>query len=246
MAFPDRQKTRLTYVDNARLTNGVNTFAVQSWNMNNVFDPDVTGAGHQPRFFDTYASIYARYIVTGVRVRVCVRQRAAHGLGVVFIPANGAPTLNPAAFPQEYRRASEVRITSSNQPPVQFDVHVDPAAVAGVHRTAYMADDRFQAGVASGPTEVIQGHFFVYNLDGATAVDAEYSCTLEYEVEFYDLAVPGPSLTEHINENRWTEVQPADARSAASSGHARELTTRIPGPTSLTPLQRFLSTRNSD
>jgi hypothetical protein len=257
MAFPDRQRATLTYVDNNRLTNGVNTFAVQTWSLNSAFDPDVTGAGHQPRFFDTYAGIYARYVVTGVHVRVCVRQRAAHGLGVVFLPTNGAPTLNPAGYPQEYRRASPVRITSSNQPPVEFDVHIDPASIAGVSHATYMADDRFQSGVATSPTEIINGSFFVYNLDGATAVDAEYSATLKYDVEFYDLAVPGPSLSEdEVAAQRWTEVTSAEVRGPPGSlggqeggvcrpvqqgGRGSALTSGGP-----TPLQRFLSTRNSE
>jgi len=208
IAFPDRQHTTLTYVDSGRLTNGVNTFATQEWRLNSAFDPDFTGVGHQPRFFDTYAAIYARYIVTETRVRVCVRQRAAHGLSAILVPTNGSVALTPANYPQEYRRASEVRITSSNQPAVQFDTKYTPASVAGVTHAVYVADDRFQAGVASNPAEVINLQLYVSNLDGVTAVDAEYSVTFEYDVQFYDLAVPGPSLEE---EASWTPVRAVEA-----------------------------------
>jgi len=254
MAFPDRQKATLTYVENNRLTNGLNTFAVQTWSLNSAFDPDVTGGGHQPRFFDTYAGIYARYVVTGVHVRVCVRQRAAHGLGVVFLPTNGTPTLNPAGYPQEYRRASPVRITSSNQPPVEFDVRIDPAAIAGVSHSTYMSDDRFQSGVATSPTEIINGSFFVYNLDGATAVDAEYSATLKYDVEFYDLAVPGPSIMEEESAcTRWTEVTNGEDRGQLCSpvGMAappalQALKGAAIRATSSGPLLRLISARNSE
>jgi len=218
LAFPDRLSTTLSYADNAR-TSSATSFSNIVWSLNSVFDPDVSGAGHQPRFFDQYAAIYARYLVTRVDMRLVVRQRAAHGLGVVLVPTNGAPALSPALYPAEFRRATPPMITSSNQPPVEIVKSFSPHAIAGVTEQIYKADDRFQAGVASNPLEVINANAYVYNLDGTTALDCEWSIELKYHVLFFDLAVPGPSLaaaSDHVVVSAPADAPPTSSGSVQS------------------------------
>ena len=36
--------------------------------MNSLFDPDFTGTGHQPYYFDQFATIYQRYTVIGSKL----------------------------------------------------------------------------------------------------------------------------------------------------------------------------------
>lgn len=210
LAFPDRLSTVLTYADNAQ-TAGVPTYATRYWALNSVYDPDATGAGHQPRFFDQYAAIYARYLVTKVEVNIAVRQRVSHGIGLVVLPTNGIPTLTPSLFPAEFRRASFPVITSSNQPPAVYAATLHPHAIAGVTREVYMADDRFQSGVGSNPTEVMNLGAYMYSLDATTSLDVEWSTVLKYHVDFFDLAVPGPSILARAGAAR-ESVPPAPAR----------------------------------
>lgn len=39
---------------------------------NGLYDPDLTGVGHQPRGFDQMMTLFDRYVVTGVRVEMWV------------------------------------------------------------------------------------------------------------------------------------------------------------------------------
>ena len=36
--------------------------------MNSLFDPDQTGTGHQPYYFDQFAALYNRYTVLGSKL----------------------------------------------------------------------------------------------------------------------------------------------------------------------------------
>lgn len=45
---------------------------VQSFRGNSVYDPDLTGIGTQPLFFDQYALVYERYLVSSSSMRVMV------------------------------------------------------------------------------------------------------------------------------------------------------------------------------
>lgn len=42
--------------------------AEHSFRCNNIYDPDATGTGHQPRFFDALAEIYGQYTVLGSKM----------------------------------------------------------------------------------------------------------------------------------------------------------------------------------
>lgn len=46
------------------------TSAEYSFRLNSVFDPNVTGVGHQPRGHDQWATLYRRYLVHGCKYKI--------------------------------------------------------------------------------------------------------------------------------------------------------------------------------
>ena len=70
--FPPRLRTALKYQQNRSLpvTSGAGT--AQTYRINSVFDPDFTGAGAQPRYYDTFAALYGQYRVTHLAYRVSI------------------------------------------------------------------------------------------------------------------------------------------------------------------------------
>lgn len=68
--FPDRIKTRLKYCDVIQLTGAGGTAARHQFRMSSCFDPDFSGIGHQPHWFDTYATVYQTYRVLGSKITV--------------------------------------------------------------------------------------------------------------------------------------------------------------------------------
>lgn len=63
--FPDSLVTKLKYGSLITLTSTSNSLARQVYEMGNVYDPDYSGIGHQPMFFDQYTPIYNKYVVLG-------------------------------------------------------------------------------------------------------------------------------------------------------------------------------------
>jgi len=70
LGFPHSMLTNLRYVDTYALTITSGSLAKQVMRWNSVFDPDLTGTGHQPLYRDTYASIYDQYAVVSASIEV--------------------------------------------------------------------------------------------------------------------------------------------------------------------------------
>ncbi len=197
LAIPDRFRTRLVYAAGGEVSTA-GAFSDKIWNINSVFDPDQSGVGHQPRYFDQLAGLYNRYRVLAAHFDVSVRQRANHGIVVYIVPNNSTTGLTTSTIPAELRRSGVARITSSNQPPVVFRVKFDPAAITGVSKQQYLSDDRFQALTSANPSEAICAHQYIESMDGITAVDYEYVAQIVYEVEFFDAVDPSSSLAARV------------------------------------------------
>lgn len=73
----NRFVTRLTYYDTCALDPAANSLttlngAIYQFRANSVYDPDYTGIGHQPMYFDNFASLYTKYRVLSSKITVTV------------------------------------------------------------------------------------------------------------------------------------------------------------------------------
>lgn len=75
---------RLTYADNYRhdIAQNGSASASQTFRMNSIYDPDITGTGHQPILRDLWASQYDYYAVLQCDYKI--RMYNAHGEAVTF------------------------------------------------------------------------------------------------------------------------------------------------------------------
>jgi len=73
--FPDTLTTKVKYADIFNVTGVSGTLGNAVFQLNSLFDPDLTGAGHQPMYFDQLCGAagsapYARYRVKGASIKV--------------------------------------------------------------------------------------------------------------------------------------------------------------------------------
>jgi hypothetical protein len=177
---------------------GVVTGNDNTYSLNSVYDPDVTGVGHQPREFDVWAGLYGKYRVHSATVELWIRQRAAHGLATWMIPSNSAAPLVTANYPAELPRTVSLGVTGASQPIGHKVVKFDCAAILGQTSSQYMANEDTAAVVTASPTEQLYVHIWAQQIDGITVLDCEYECVITYDVEFYDRLYVGPSaLMQH-------------------------------------------------
>lgn len=68
--FPNEIITKLRYCDLLALTSTNGALGYNIFSANGIFDPDITGTGHQPMWRDNYAAIYNLYVVLGSKITV--------------------------------------------------------------------------------------------------------------------------------------------------------------------------------
>lgn len=70
--FPEKKAVTLVYCQQGVLSPASSGLgAVQVFRANSLYDPDLSGVGHQPRYRDIMASVYERYAVESSSIEVC-------------------------------------------------------------------------------------------------------------------------------------------------------------------------------
>lgn len=96
--FAKKTRMHFRYADTITLDPGIGaTMTYHSFCANGMYDPDLTGAGHQPRGFDQYMQFYQHYTVIASKITAtfCARDATAQGqcyVSVITTP-NAAPGL---------------------------------------------------------------------------------------------------------------------------------------------------------
>lgn len=185
--LPDSYRTKLRYSTYYQGYSAAGTPLHRTYNANSVFDPDLTGAGHQPRGFDQLAALYGRYRVNAIQVKVSIANLTNAGLLIAQIWVD-----NEASDP-----GGTVRYEMNNQKMLGTTVGGAGAEVTVLKKTwqlwkvasptkrKYDDDDRYQAIVTTDPLEAIVLHF-VLDSPQANVFSTECMIELNYDVTFFD------------------------------------------------------------
>lgn len=91
--FSDSLTTNLVYADSIVLTPSAGTpTPLYAYRLNSVYDPDFTGIGGQPYWYDQLTAVYSRYIVVGAKMSVTFAydNETSAGVGPTIVGVQGA------------------------------------------------------------------------------------------------------------------------------------------------------------
>lgn len=176
-----RLRTWLKYCEALNVTTSVPGYAVYSFNLNGLFDPNQTGTGHQPRGYDQLTALYQRYRVYHTKWQVLAQPQNASGGWLGVVPTNAG---SPGSFNDLIEQTYATAQAFSQGRPGNMAGSVDLAKLNGKTHTAYMADDTTQALTSANPGENMQLHVGILDFIGA----ANYGIhvTLWFDCEFSD------------------------------------------------------------
>jgi hypothetical protein len=182
MLLPSRTRVPLTYVDVVDLSSTVGALAHYEYAANGLFDPDITGGGHQPYGFDQWMTFYTKAMVMRANVEVkAVSTTAPMGFGVTFSRATPTATISTLPGLIETSRGSWA---------VSGGVHCPPQTVKS-NFDLRITDPDFDPGSfwstnAANPVFVYHFSIFAQSIDGASTSLLQGIVRIDYEVELMD------------------------------------------------------------
>ncbi len=198
LPFPDRLRCVLTYTELVTLVNNSASVGIQQFCLNDLFDPNFTGSGAQPLWFDQLSSLYNRYRVyaSAIHVRVMCPTTDGTTYGRVCLAPSAATAASLSyADIEAMPRAKFTAISADGISAVTMTHAATVSEVAGVKDVE--GADRLQAQVSASPSErvlwVLAGQSHV---PAITAVTIVTEVRISYMCEFFDRKAVALSLEQ--------------------------------------------------
>lgn len=193
--YPDKLVTKLRYCDTLNVTGAVNVIGANVFRMNSLFDPDLSGTGHQPMYYDQLCGAvgtapYSRYRVLSSKMTVSFTplfqsNPAATAYGPYIVGITGTATSGLyATTVSALTEASGTVWThmgdkSGGNNVKKLTCSYIPSRDLGVDA----GDDTVAAQYNANPTNVY--HAIPWKVDLGNAGSVTMQIEIEYKVEFY-------------------------------------------------------------
>jgi hypothetical protein len=184
--FPDSLRTSLQYTDSIVIS-AVSFQTMYVFRANSLYDPDLTAIGHQPAYFDTYASVYSKYKVLGAKISLTLTNNTSITTGLAIIP--NSVSLSVGALPYEILdlpRSKWKAIGSANIQPAYLTHSASTAEILGL-MNRQIDDDDYSSSVTSSPNQLWFWNLYLFSINtGILAPSLSIVVRITFDTLFYD------------------------------------------------------------
>ncbi len=178
--FPTRMFMSHAYSET--FTNASTTLQAYQFSCNGLYDPNITGTGHQPMYFDNMIAIYNHYTVLRSRIVLDI----ITGIdGVVALAieddTTGVSNINAAI---ELPTGRSVLIPAATFKATRLTLNWDARKYFGGNT---FDNDNLQGNSASNPTEQSYYTFYYYPADGVSSLSVTVKAYIVYEAMWDEL-----------------------------------------------------------
>jgi hypothetical protein len=169
--------------------------AVYIFSVNGLYDPNISGVGHQPRGFDQLMVLYDHYVVIGAKITVNFASTDSAGdsnmCGVTV--RDNASTLTTPNDIMEQRYISYGALGGeTNGPPISVSFACNPNHFLG--RSKPLSDPELKGSSSANPTEQCFFHVFGYPVEsGRDSSGIQCQARIEYEAILIEPKMPNSS-----------------------------------------------------
>jgi len=188
--FPNSIITKLRYVDELNLTSTVGGLTTNVFAANGIFDPDITGIGHQPMYRDNFAALYDQYVVLGSKITVKATNIGTSSGVILGITGDDDFTLSTTFTTRMEQNNSVYTLLGqqgSGHDYAELVMDFSPLRDFGV---AVKDDGSSATAVASNPSEIWTFGVWINSTGGAATNSVHLTVEIEYTVKFTELQTP--------------------------------------------------------
>lgn len=183
--MPNVFSTKMRYAHNFNLDAGIAGIATQVFSCNGLYDPDISGTGHQPRGFDEIVVMYDHWRVLGAKITLRV-QNGSSDQGSIFgisIQQNNTPLTLLNDYLESGTVVSKMVGTNDGMGVNGASYKLAPYKWLGLKST----EDTYAGTTSSNPNEQAFFHIFTGCVDD-TVNPAALQCyvVIDYIVQFFE------------------------------------------------------------
>lgn len=187
--WPTRKAARLNYAEHFTMASLIGGIAVQhNYSCNGLFDPNITGAGHQPRGFDQVIPFYDHYVVVGTKIFVEFVNNTNFPIRVGIMVRDSAPsgtaTLQGVEEYRHKRFTTLDGMTMGGKSYGSVSMAINPSKFLG--RSKALSDPNLRGSVSSNPAEQCYFVLYAYAVDAVQAVDVSAAVKIDYSSVFIE------------------------------------------------------------
>lgn len=184
----------LRYAETFTLTTGTAGVigTVQTMTLNNCYDPNQTGIGHQPYGFDQVTPYYGYYLVRRTRWRLLattIGSSAEVCLAYQIFPAVSGVSIASISTDAATEKSTVTTLPvgpSGNDRARMIQGAVDMYKVFGITPAQYSDNlDQYGSSVTTGPAVGAYLEFGIGSYSGAAGTSLSVQVVLDFDVEFY-------------------------------------------------------------
>jgi len=182
-------ETNMRYNDTFSINVAADNTVNQQFRLNSIFDPNFTGVGHNPLGYTQMATMYNRYVVSKVSVRIDIGS-VPSTIFCVAAPSNsGFPALASFDDIAEFPFAMAGVVGANGGPNFIYNRTLALSNLTGVSKQKYLIDDRYSSLIGANPLEVILFGVYIYNPNGVGQI-VQMNAHIEYYTIFSDPILP--------------------------------------------------------
>lgn len=195
IGIPDRMFVKVKYVDTFGMSYaGSGAPGVKEYRVNSPYDPDYTGIGHQPLFWDQYAALYKRYRCYGCKYlfKIFNYDNANQSEVILTLKEQTAVhTVWSTICEQTYTQCRVVDIEGGKSH-AYISGYADMAKITGAKKSTIANDMDFQSEVTANP---LRQAFMSLQHQGLNGASGNITVTVElvYYVSLFDRVLPTAS-----------------------------------------------------
>lgn len=192
---PPKIRTVCRYFGNFQTVNGGigGTAAAVVFSANGMYDPDITGTGHQPMGFDEYMNLYDHYTVVGSRARVdFINGGAQPYYAFLAVRDTSSTTADSRVIIENgYVDYGVINGSTLDRAMVTLKQNVDIGDFLG--RRDPLSDSELKGTASSNPAEQVYYHIGVFAFNQEDASNCTFNVVIEYDVVFHERRPTLPS-----------------------------------------------------
>lgn len=181
LGFPKRMTMTHKYHEIISLNSTLGAIAKHSMVCNGMYDPNATGTGHQPMFFDQMSALYNHYTVIGSKIRVVMSKGATSGTTPIVVGTyiNDDTTSVPSDINSLLEQTS-TKYMIINENAVNNTVITRKWSAKKAFGGSVLANDELQGTSGANPVEQQTYTLFAAPMDSSSTIAIYVEVFIEY------------------------------------------------------------------